>query len=150
MKGPSMRTGVKVLLGVTGAAALLVAGTCGAGILWIQSNQEDLREQGLVALKEGGRFGSGKEAPACVEEGLARLSDSSFDVLSEARNKVWVEACLKTATLPAGFCDGVPPRDEILASASWAVTRCERAGRPGSQPCARLIGAVQERCLTPR
>lgn len=142
-----MNKGTRTLLFVVlGACALLFA-TCGGVAAWLYLNADRLSEQGKAAMRDGAHFGGGKQAPACVEEALRRLDQRELGILGEATNKVFLEACLDVAVLPPGFCDGVAPRDQIIASASWALRRCEEAGRANHQPCTRLVGAIQERCL---
>lgn len=141
-----MSRAVKILLGIAGVAVLLILALLIGGFLYLQANRERLAADGSTLLREGAHFGSGRDAQACLDEALRRLEAAS-DILDEARNKAWLAACLKTAAVSTGFCGDIPPRQEIWASATWAAQRCEKAGRKGQQPCARLIGAVQERCL---
>lgn len=142
-----MTRGVKIALFVALGFVLVVLGTCGGVYAWFQANAERLAAEGKASMREGAHFGGGKEAPACVEEALRRLDQGDLGIVGEAKNKTFLEACLGVATRPAGFCDGIPPRDQIIASATWALDRCAALGRPQSQPCTRLVGAIQERCL---
>lgn len=143
----SEKSAWKILAALAGVSVLLVVAAVGAGFLWLQNNADTLAEQGKAAMRDGYDFGRGKQATACLDEALARLSDTS-GLIAEATNKVWLASCFKSADIPPGFCDDVPPRSEIVQSATWAVGRCEKAGRK-DQPCTRLVGAVQERCLAP-
>lgn len=145
----ALSTGAKVAITVVAVLVLVIAGTCGGIALWINANADDLQAKGKAVMQEGAAFGSGKPAGACVDEGLRRLPNLD-GIMAEATNKVFVESCLKTATLDAAFCAGVPPRDEIMKSATWAVDLCASLGKPGDQSCSRLVGAIQERCLKPR
>ena len=144
----ALSTGSKIAIGVV--AAVLVAGfaTCGGVYVWLQANGERLQEEGKAVMKEGGGFGMGKDAAACVTEAVRRLPTLD-GIIAEATNKVFLESCLKTARVDAPFCEGVPPRNEIMQSATWAVARCEALGKGGDQACSRLVGAIQERCLAP-
>lgn len=145
MKNPGR---VALFIGL-GVFALVLA-TCGGVVAWFYGNSEALAEQGKAAMRDGAHFGGGKDANACVDEALRRLRELDLGFIGEATNKVFLEACLDVASRPAGFCDGVPPRDEILQSAGWLLARCEALGRPDDQPCTRLLGAVQESCLEKR
>lgn len=145
-----MKKPVKVALFVAlGSFALLVA-TCGGFAAWLYSSSDRLAAEGKAAMREGAHFGGGKGAEECVGEALRRLSTQDLGIVGEATNKVFLEACLDVAQAPPGFCHGVPPRDEILKTATWLLARCEGAGRPNDQPCTRLLGAIQEYCLEPR
>jgi hypothetical protein len=145
----ALSTGAKVAIAVVGGLLLVGGGTCAGVALWLNSNADDLQAKGKVVMQEGAAFGKGKPARACVDEGLRRLPNLD-GIVAEATNKVFVESCLKTATLDAAFCAGVPPRDEIMQSATWAVSMCESLGKPGDQSCSRLVGAIQQRCTKPR
>jgi hypothetical protein len=142
-----VKTAVKIGLGVTAGLLLIVFGTCGAGYLWLQSNSEELREAGKAAVREGQAWGRGKTGADCVNEGLTRLASVS-GVVAEATNKVFVEACLKVSHVDDAFCMGVPPRNEIMQSATWALERCAALGKADDPACTRLVGAIQERCLS--
>ena len=128
-------------------ALIVVAGlaTCGGLYAWLQSHKDELNRAAKESLRDGAHFGDGKDAAACVGEAEARLLHVD-GVIAEASNKVFLEGCLKTASLPAGFCEGIPPRSELRQSIAWAATRCHNEAASDAQRCGRLIGAVQERC----
>ena len=142
----AIATGSKVAFAVLGGVLVAGFAMCGGGYLWLQSNSDRLQEQGKAIAKEGGGFGLGKDAPACAAEAVRRLVTLD-GVVAEATNKVFLESCLKTARVDAAFCQGVPPRNEILQSATWAIRRCEPLGRKNDSACSRLVGAIQARCL---
>ncbi|MBI1944162.1 MAG: hypothetical protein HYS27_00630 [Deltaproteobacteria bacterium] len=144
-----MSRGTRIALFVGLGLVLLVVATCGGVYACFQMNADRLAEEGKAAMRDGAHFGGGQQAPACVDEALRRLDQGDLGIVGEATNKVFLEACLGVAARPAGFCDGIPPRDQLIASATWAVARCGQLGHPGSQPCSRLVGAIQERCLAP-
>lgn len=139
-------TGTKLVLGVGLTLLLAGVGTCSAGVIWLQTNREALTETAKTAIRDGARFGDGTDAAGCLATALQQL-DGADGLVAESANKVWLEACLRSATVPAAFCSDIPPRNEIMASATWAIALCDQQGRAGSQTCARLVGAVQERCL---
>lgn len=141
-----MSTGAKVAIVVVIGLVLVVGGTCGGIAFWLNAHGDELQAKGKVVMQEGAAFGKDKPARACVDEGLRRLALLD-GIMAEATNKVFVESCLKTATMDAQFCIGVPPRNEIMQSATWAVSTCAAYGKPGDQACSRLVGAIQERCL---
>ncbi len=143
-----MSAGKVVAIGC-GAAVVVAAALVAGGVFWVRAHQGELVEAGKGAFKEGAHFGEGRDAAACVAEAERRLP-SLGGALDEATNKVFLEGCLKTATLPAGFCDGIPARNDILASVHWAGTRCTGVPAASQARCTRLIGAVQERCQAGR
>jgi len=131
-----------------GAAIVLAVVAVGGGWWWLQAHKDELMEKGSSAMHEGDEYGKGKDGNACVDEAVRRLSTTK-GILNEATNKVFLESCLRTVTIPAGFCDGIPPRDEIMKSATWALSFCQTRSSTAElhQQCTRLVGAIQERCL---
>lgn len=144
----ALGTGCKIAIGVVVALLLASGATCGGFYLWLRNNGDRLRAEGMATMKAGAEFGQGKDASACVAEAVRRLATVD-GIVAEAGNKVFLESCLKTARLDSAVCEGVPPRDEIIRSATWAIVRCEALGKGGDKPCTRLVGAIQERCLKP-
>ena len=133
------------IVGIVVAVIVVLGGvTCGGAYLWFRQNSERLATEGKAAMDEGKNFGTGKSAQVCVDEALRRLT-GDLGIIGEAQNKVFFESCLKVATLPEGFCKDIPPRSEIMRTATWAVARCASLSR-SDQPCTRLVGAIQERC----
>ncbi|HEX2062599.1 MAG TPA: hypothetical protein VHK90_17800 [Thermoanaerobaculia bacterium] len=141
-----MPTWLKVILVILAIGCVLVAVGVVVAARYIKQNAPQWREQGEVVRAEGIAFGRGKEANACVDEAMARLQRCDDLMMCEVRTKLFLSACLGAATRPEGFCSGVPKRDEILASAQWAVRECARRGQANSQRCTRVIAAVQEVC----
>jgi hypothetical protein len=115
------------------------------GIRWFRSHEGELREQGRAVVAEGQDFGRGKDAEACVAESFARLKRCD-GFICEAKTKVFLQHCVSTSNVPPAFCEGVPRRSEILASATWALEECARRRLANDRPCTRLVGALQEAC----
>lgn len=140
-----MSTAVKIILAVLGVGAALVAALVVAGYLWFQRNKDDLKRVGEEQLAAGSEFGRGRASPECVGEAIRRMDESS-GLFQEVGHKLFLRACLGTADQPADFCEGVPPKSEIMQSVKYALGACAALGRPGDQPCTRLVQAVQEQC----
>jgi hypothetical protein len=140
-----MPTWLKVILIILVIGIALVAGAVFVGVRWFRAHEGELRAQGKAVIAEGQDFGRGKDAEACVAESFARLKRCD-GFICEAKTKIFLQHCVSTANIPPSFCDGVPKRSEILASARWALDECARRGLPNHQPCTRLVGALQEAC----
>jgi len=141
-----MPTWLKVLLIVFMMGVVLVAVAIYLGVRWLREHEGELREKGRAVVTEAENFGRGKDANACVDEAFARLHRCD-GFICEAKTKIFLENCIRVSNVPAGFCDNVPKRSEILASAKWALEECARRGMANDQPCTRLIGTVQEGCV---
>lgn len=129
--------------------ALLVAAACAIGVyVWAQSAMGELREEGRVVMAEAEEFGRGRPSSACMDEAFSRL-DACDGVMCEATTGAWLEACLCASTRPTGFCDGVPPESEIMASARYRIAACRARGARDEQACGRLLASVQRVCAEP-
>jgi hypothetical protein len=135
----------KIVLIVVAVIVVGIAAAIGGGYWWVQKNAPRLQEEGKAAMKEGAHFGSGKPITACLDEALRRLTPET-GIMDEAKNKQFFSACMKVADMTPDFCVGVPPRGEIMQTATWAVAKCNELGR-NDKECTRLVGAIQERCL---
>ncbi|HYH06334.1 MAG TPA: hypothetical protein VEK11_04655 [Thermoanaerobaculia bacterium] len=135
----------KVLLVVMACGFFLVVGVVLVAVRWVKSNAGEWREQGKAVQAEAVAFGQGKDANACVDEAFARL-DRCESLMCEAQSKLFLSSCLRTASKPPDFCQGVPKRDEILAGAKWTIAECARRGFSDNQRCHRVISAIQEVC----
>lgn len=141
---------LKVVLGILAALLLLCLLGSAAGYLWLESNKERLKGVGERAAAEGHDFGDGRDAEACVDEGLSRLAQRS-SIIDQAEHKLFLKACLETAARDPEFCRDVPAKGELtarglIASAGWAVGRCTAKGKAQDQDCTRLMQVVQEAC----
>jgi len=137
--------GLKVLLITLGALVALVAAVGVAGYLWLRANRDRLVALGRGARTEGEAFGRGRTSSDCETESLAR-GDACEGLLCEAGAQIFLEACLRTAAEPPGYCDLVPSQHKIIESARFALSRCASAGRPGDKRCGRIVQAVQRHC----
>mgnify|MGYP001587412782 CR=1 FL=1 len=140
-----MPTWLKVVLALVGVMVLLCGLTSGVTYFWFNENKYKLKRVGERAKKEGARFAYEHDSNECVDEALRRLAERS-SIIDQAEHKLFLKACLEKATRPAAFCEGVPPRSEIMLSATWAVERCVAKGKTQDQDCARMMQAVQEAC----
>lgn len=139
----------KILVGAIVVISLAVVGTCAAGTFWLTQNQDRIAQAGEVGRVEGSAFGVGKDAQACVDEGLRRSPPAKgvADMISSAiTQRMFVEGCLKSAVTSSGFCLGTPSSREVLKSATWAADRCKAIGKDGDPNCPQLMAAVQAHC----
>ncbi|MDP1824312.1 MAG: hypothetical protein Q8L48_13745 [Archangium sp.] len=143
-----MPTWLKVVLALVGVMVLLCGLSSAGAYFWFNENKDKLKGVGERAKKEGSAFAYQHDSNECVDEALRRLGERN-GIVDQAEHKLFLKACLGKAARPAGFCEGVPPRSEIMLSATWAVERCVAKGRAQDQDCARMMQAVQEACQTP-
>ena len=140
-----MPTWLKVILIILFIGIAVVALAVFLGVRWLRSHEGELRDQGRAVITEAQDFGRGKDAEACVTEAFARLKRCD-GFICEAKTRVFLQQCVSTANVPPAFCNGVPKRSEILATATWALEECARRGLPNDRPCTRLVGGLQEAC----
>jgi hypothetical protein len=140
-----MPTWAKVLLAIGCGAVLLLVVIGVGGYFFINSHKDEWIAGARKANDEGTAFAQGKNANDCIDESLARLRTSK-GILGEARIRVFLKGCLEVAAPSPQMCEDVPPRSEIIKSATWALHECSQRGMSGSQPCSRVMQELQERC----
>lgn len=140
-----MSKGLKVAL-ILLAGSILLCGVIGGGVvLWFNANKETLKADGDKAKREGEEYGRANGAEACVTEALRRL-DGDRGIVAQALNNIFLQHCLEVAERPAGFCEGVPAKGNIIDSATWAVSECDERGHSGDQDCGRMMQVLQKVC----
>jgi hypothetical protein len=140
-----MPKGVKILLIVLGGLLLIVVGLAGGAYWWFTSHLDKLKADGEQAMAEGTAFAAGKTRNECVTEGVAR-SGRCDGMMCEVKNRFFVKSCLGAAADVPGFCQGVPPKSEIMKSVQWSLSRCQGGGGEVDQRCSRVMSEVQEFC----
>lgn len=124
---------------------LIVAGLAA----WLSFNFDEIRETGSRLEVQGRELGPLTDQDGCLGAALHEL-DQSAGLTGEVGVRLFLRACLEEAGDSAGFCEGVPPIDEVFDSAMWQLERCREEGREASQPCSRLMGVLQEACAPQR
>lgn len=137
---------LKVVLGLVAALVVLCVGGGLVFAGWLNANKDALKADGDRAKAEGDGFGRESDASACLNEGLRRL-DQDRGIMKQAMNNIFVEHCLLVAERPDDFCKDVPPRGEIMTTATWAVEQCTARNHAGDQDCGRMMQAVQKACF---
>ncbi len=137
-----------ILLIIFGVLAFLGLLAIGGIYWWVTANKDRLLAVGEEGAREGETFASDREQSECVDEGIRKLS-SCNGLMCEAQVKIFTETCIREAEPTPGFCDGVPPKSEIVKASMWAINECSRRGKPNNQRCTRLVQAVLEACHQP-
>ena len=136
------------LLAIGGVVVLCIALVIGGFVWWLSENRGRLREAGKQAQAEAEAYAASHNQTECMEEGLRKLSEcSGIALVCEGVTKAFTVACLRKAGKVEGFCEGVPPKREIIQTSLWVVSSCERWGRPSDdQKCHRFMQSVPEAC----
>ena len=138
---------LKILLIIFLVGLIIVATAIFVGYRWVKSHEGELREMGAKTEHEGQEFGRGKDAEACVVEGLARTTSCpQMNMVCQVKASVFFQSCLQTATIPPGFCEGVPKQLNIMATVKWQMSECARLGHPNDQRCTRFMTTLQKQC----
>lgn len=136
---------LKIVLALLAVLLLLCGGASATVYFWFDANKDRLKGVGDRAHQEAEAYAYSHDADECVSAALGRLAQRS-GIVDQAEHKIFLRACLEKAAKPDGFCDGVPARGALLDTAQWVVTKCKDLGYEGSQPCGRLVPAIQEAC----
>lgn len=113
--------------------------------MWVRENKDRLIQQGQEARAEGERFGATATQEECVDEAVVRLK-ARPGLIQEVSHKFFLVACIKVAKQTPGFCNEVPPVEEIIKGSAYTLRKCSALGMPGDQPCFRLLQGVQLVC----
>ncbi len=140
-----MPTWLKVLLGIVAFVFALVAVGIFFAYRWFQSNAPELRQKVESVAAEGEQFAKGRDANACVDEALAR-ADRAGGFMDQVTLQMFLTSCLQHAAPSPELCANVPAPGELRKTMSWSAAECARRGRPNSQACGQLLGAIQQHC----
>lgn len=135
-RGILIGCGGVLLVGVAGAIAL---------VLWFRSHGPGLMASGKAAQAAGAKAGAGSSDAQCVDAALANYA-SDRGLVGAVQARVWMHGCLGTARATEGFCQGVPPEDEIMRSATWRLAGCDAHGLGGDSTCPNILAEVQRHC----
>jgi hypothetical protein len=144
-----MPTWLKVLLVVFLVAIALLAGGAFVAYRWFHANRARLIEAGTEVRREGAAFGHGRDAHQCIDESLRRLHESR-EFTNEVRARLFLGGCLSAAGESPAFCESVPQRSEIAASAEWAINECRSRDAAEISRCSRVLQEVLTYCDSKR
>jgi hypothetical protein len=117
----SRRVLIVICVIVLGGAALAL-GT----VFWWQQHGQAMLAESKAAIRNGAKFGDGKDAPACVDEAVARVKNAGYAEAVMVR--LFLTSCLKVAKPVVGFCDDVPAKTDRTKSASWQLKMNQKYG----------------------
>jgi hypothetical protein len=134
-----------IVLSIIGGLFILGIIAVGGAVYWFYQNKGRLVQSAEQLVGEAKKFGVNTNNEGCLKEALARHKrDKSFT--GQISTQGFLTVCLQASKPSPGFCDGVPPKNEILKSASWTLKKCADAGLQNDQGCQRIFSAVQTHC----
>jgi hypothetical protein len=135
-----------VLLIVFGVLVALVMIAVAGVVWWFSANKDKFIALGKEADEAAVAFAATHDQDACVEEGFKKV-DACDGVMCQAGAKIFVERCIARAEKKPGFCDGVPPPNEIMQTVRWVQEQCPKRGRRADdQRCQQIMQAVPPAC----
>ncbi len=139
-----MASFLKALL-VVGVILILLAIIAGVGgYYWYSKHGRQFVESTRKARDEGVEFGEETDDQGCLAEALARHKRLSGFGDAIAQN-VFLAGCFSSSETTDGFCDDVPKRLGLIATATWQTRKCAEAGF--SDPfCRQIFAQVQQYC----
>ena len=134
-----------IILSIIGGLFLLAVIVIGGVAYWFSQNKDKLIQSAQRIEKESKEFGVKNNNEGCLNEALARHKrDKSLK--GQISTQLFFGFCLHESEPTPGFCEGVPPKAEIMKSVNWTLKKCSDSGLQNDQGCQRLFGAVQEYC----
>ena len=140
-----MRQLLKVMLILGGAFFLLCVLLAGAGAWWFKSNEARFKGAAESARAAGATFGGAHTDTECRTKALEELHASN-SFLEQVGHSVFLESCLKAATVTPALCAKVPRKSEIGKGILWAVAECADRPENERQACSRLMQKVIDVC----
>jgi hypothetical protein len=134
-----------IVLSVIGGLFLLGIIAVAGVVYWVYQNKDRWVQSAEHLVKEAREFGAKTNNAGCLEEALSRHKRDK-SITGRISTQGFLTVCLQASEPSPGFCDGVPPRNEILKSANWALKKCADAGLQNDQGCQQIFGAVQAHC----
>jgi hypothetical protein len=134
-----------IVLSIIGGLFLLGIVAVAGAVYWVYHNKDRWVQSARQFANEAEEFGAKTNNAGCMEEALSRHKrDKSFT--GRISTQGFLTVCLQASKPSPGFCDGVPPRNEIMKSANWALKKCADADLQNDQGCQQIFGAVQAYC----
>ncbi len=140
----SNQTG-RTVLGIVAVCVLLICMLVVGGKHWISQNKDRWKQEGLQVKAEAAEFGKTHNAQQCLDEALHR-SDQCTGFKCHTLTDIFLRNALKTSQATPGFCDGVPPKTDIMRTATWQNERCRQMGRAQDTFCGNLVREIQKHC----
>ena len=135
----------KALIAILVLGVVLVLGVIGVGVYWWSRNKDELFARGKANMEEGREVGRATDNQGCVDRSVERYKpDPGFS--GAIASSVFMHACLDASSPTPGFCDEVPEVSEIMKSAQWRLTQCQRVDLTSDRYCQQLFAPVQSFC----
>lgn len=139
-----MPSWLRVLLIIFLVFAMIIAAAGVIGYRWWTNNKGRLMEAAKHAQSDGEAFGRGKDANACIDEGLAQVRECG-GLPCELKVRLFVDGCMHAADTH-DFCASVPKQSEFIKHAEWTINECRRRGMQNDQRCTRVMDAASVAC----
>jgi len=135
---------------VIGCSILFVAAVAAVvGVVWFLNSKKDVWvAKGMDVRTQAAKFGQNVSEPKCVEEAMSRYR-ATPGIMGALEQRIWLGGCLEASVFESGFCQDVPPKSEVMRSATWNVSRCADLGFKGDSNCPNIITEVQTYCEGP-
>ncbi|MGE0131327.1 MAG: hypothetical protein AB7U82_24870 [Blastocatellales bacterium] len=134
-----------IVLSIIGGLFLLAI-IAGAGVIyWVSQNKDKWIQAAESVEKEAKDFGAKSDNAGCLKEALSRHKKDD-SLTGQIATNMFLAVCLPQSEPSPGFCEDVPPKDEIMKSANWSLKKCAEAGLQNDQGCSRLFKVIQGYC----
>jgi len=143
-----MPRALKIVLIVVGCLGLFVLTLAGAGWYWWSTHGTQLIAAARESHDRGLAFGQTTDERGCLEQAVLRYK-ANPGMTPAVTGRLFLVGCFKSSSPTAGFCDGVPAPDALIALAVWQAGRCANAGMSDSY-CAQIFNPVPRHCASKR
>ncbi|HEV7923469.1 MAG TPA: hypothetical protein VGR02_22015 [Thermoanaerobaculia bacterium] len=137
---------LQVVLAIIAVGIVTVIILAFVGYRWMSRNGGRLQAQMKQLTAQGSEYGRGKDVTDCMDESvrLYRASGKSFK--GRFTTQIWMESCVRSATVTPAFCATAPRGSEIFKSAQWAVAECAKRGLANDRGCSNFMLVAPRAC----
>jgi len=140
-----MSTTVKIIIG---SLTLLLAVSIGSAWLWWQRSGSEYVRDAQLQYAEGRKQGADLDEQGCFDKAITvHRSESGQTFGGALRNSLVFRGCLESSRPAPVFCEGVPPKEEIMASSQWGAKVCGQLGFKDPY-CPQLTNGIAEYCTS--
>ncbi|MCG8671115.1 MAG: hypothetical protein MI867_17040 [Pseudomonadales bacterium] len=108
---------------IFGALALLFVIWLGFGMIWWQSNHDEVLQAVDQAMLEGETIGKDSSDAECLQTYLDIMRDCR-EMTCSIQNQVFLKACLEHSRATGTLCAQTPSQSELIQLAKWASKLC--------------------------
>ena len=129
--------------------ATVAAAVCGSAWFWWSQNSAEFLANGKAQLEKGRLAGRELDESGCVALAAAALGGEAGNSMAAGiSNSLELSGCLETSRGTRRFCEEVPGKTEIFATAQWIANVCNQIGYGSNTSCQTMLQSIPDYCAS--